>query len=76
MTPLGESFRMIDAQQFQLAFWEWVWAVNEIVQGQIVNIDGKCLRGSDDERLGQTCDLHGQRLGGGKRDCSGTAQGG
>jgi predicted transposase YbfD/YdcC len=44
---------MIDAQQFQLAFWEWVWAVNDIVQGQIVNIDGKCLRGSDDQRLGK-----------------------
>jgi predicted transposase YbfD/YdcC len=44
---------MIDAQQFQLAFWEWVWAVNDIVQGQIVNIDGKCLRGSDDRKLGK-----------------------
>jgi len=49
----GRVFGMIDAQQFQLAFWEWVWAVNDIVQGQIVNIDGKCLRGSDDQRLGK-----------------------
>jgi hypothetical protein len=46
-------FSMIDAQQFQLAFWEWVCAVNELIQGQVVNIDGKCLRGSNDEKLGK-----------------------
>jgi predicted transposase YbfD/YdcC len=44
---------LIDAQQFQLAFYEWVWAVNDIIQGQVINIDGKCLRGSDDQRLGK-----------------------
>ncbi len=49
----GRVFSMIDAQQFQLAFWEWVWAVNEIIQGQIVNIDGKCLCGSHDSTLGK-----------------------
>jgi len=38
----GRVFSMIDAQQFQLAFYEWVLAVNQIVQGQIINIDGKC----------------------------------
>jgi len=49
----GRVFSLIDAQQFQLAFYEWVWAVNDILQGQIINIDGKCLRGSDDNRLGK-----------------------
>lgn len=49
----GRVFSLIDAQQFQLAFYEWVWAVNDIIQGQIINIDGKCLRGSDDQRLGK-----------------------
>ena len=49
----GRVFSMIDAQQFQLAFWEWVCAVNELIQGQVINIDGKCLRGSDDETLGK-----------------------
>ncbi len=34
-------------------FLEWVWAVNDVVQIQIVNIDGKCLRGSDDRKLGK-----------------------
>ena len=50
--PNGIS-SLIDAQQFQMAFFEWVWAVNDILQGQIINIDGKCLRGSDDQRLGK-----------------------
>jgi len=36
----GRVFSMIDAQQFQLAFYEWVLAVNEIIRGQIINIDG------------------------------------
>ena len=49
----GRVFARIDAQQFQLAFYEWVWAVNEIIQGQIINIDGKQLRGSKDKVLGK-----------------------
>ena len=46
-------FSIIDAQQFQFAFYDWVLAVNEIVAGQVINIDGKCLRGSDEKRLGK-----------------------
>jgi predicted transposase YbfD/YdcC len=49
----GRVFSMIDAQQFQLAFYEWVWAVNDIIHGQIINIDGKQLRGSKDKVLGK-----------------------
>jgi predicted transposase YbfD/YdcC len=49
----GRVFRRIDAQEFQKAFFEWVIAVNDLIQGQIVNIDGKCLRGSDDKGLGK-----------------------
>ena len=58
----GRVFSLIDAQQFQLAFYtapavrcrcEWVWAVNDIIQGQVINIDGKCLRGADDQKLGK-----------------------
>ena len=49
----GRVFSLLDAEQFQAAFYEWVQAVWEITQGQIVNIDGKCLRGSDDTRLGK-----------------------
>ena len=49
----GRVFSMLDAQQFQLAFYEWVLAVNEIVHGQIINIDGKRLAGSEDKFLGK-----------------------
>jgi len=49
----GRVFSRIDAQQFQLSFWEWVCAVNNLIQGQVINIDGKCLRGSDDQKLGK-----------------------
>lgn len=49
----GRVFSQINAEEFQLAFYEWVWAVNEIVQGQIVNLDGKQLRGSKDKVLGK-----------------------
>ena len=49
----GRVFSMLDAQQFQLAFYEWVLAVNEIVHGQIINIDGKRLAGSEDKFIGK-----------------------
>ena len=49
----GRVFAMIEAEQFQKAFYEWVLAVNEIVQGQIINIDGKRLAGSQDQFLGK-----------------------
>ena len=49
----GRVFSRIDAQEFQFAFYEWVWAVNDIVQVQIINIDGKQLRGSKDKVLGK-----------------------
>jgi len=49
----GRVFSMINAQEFQASFYDWVWAVYEITQGQIVSIDGKCLRGSDDKALGK-----------------------
>ncbi len=49
----GRVFNRIDAEDFQKAFFEWVMAVNTIIQGQIINIDGKCLRGSSDQFLGK-----------------------
>jgi predicted transposase YbfD/YdcC len=49
----GRVFSLLDAGQFQKAFYEWVWAIHEIVQGQIINIDGKRLGGSQDKSLGK-----------------------
>jgi hypothetical protein len=55
--PSHDTFRrvfsLIDAQEFQTAFYEWGLAVNEIIQGQIISLDGKCLRGSDNKLLGK-----------------------
>ena len=50
---IGRVFSMLDAQEFQRSFYEWVWAVNDLIQGQIINIDGKCLCGSEDHNLGK-----------------------
>jgi hypothetical protein len=50
---IGRAFSRINAQEFQPAFCEWVWAVNDFIQGQIINIDGKQLRGSKDKVLGK-----------------------
>ena len=49
----GRVFSKIDAEQFQRAFYEWVLAVNDIIHGQIINLDGKQLRGSKDKVLGK-----------------------
>ena len=49
----GRVFSMIDAEEFQAAFYDWVWAVYEITQGQIISVDGKCMLGSEDQRLGK-----------------------
>ena len=49
----GRVFSMLDAQEFQAAFVEWVQAVYAVTQGQIINLDGKCLRGSQDQPLGK-----------------------
>lgn len=49
----GRVFGLIDALEFQKAFHEWVFAINDMIHGQIINIDGKCLRGSDDQALGK-----------------------
>ena len=44
---------MINAEEFQKAFRDWVVAVNEVIGGQIINVDGKCLRGSNNQVLGK-----------------------
>lgn len=36
----GRVFSLISVQEFQRAFWEWVWAVNELIQGLYVY--GRC----------------------------------
>ena len=49
----GRVFSAIDAEQFQRCFIEWVKAVSDITEGQIVAIDGKTLRRSHDRGSGK-----------------------
>ena len=45
---------MLDAQQFQDCFLEWVKAVSDVTRGQVIAIDGKTLRRSHDRSLGKS----------------------
>lgn len=55
--PSHDTFRrvfaMLDAEQFQSCFIDWIRAVYKITQGQVVPIDGKKLRRSHDKTIGQ-----------------------
>ncbi len=44
----GRVFARLDAEQFENCFIDWVRAVSDVVEGQIVAIDGKTLRRSHD----------------------------
>jgi len=49
----GRVFAAIDPEEFQTSFMEWVQAICELTQGQVIAIDGKQLRGSQDGYLGK-----------------------
>jgi len=49
----GRVFARLDPEGFQQCFLGWVQAVSEFTGGQVVAIDGKCLRRSHDKRLGK-----------------------
>ena len=46
-------FAKLDPQQFQQSFVSWISSVSEVTQGQVIAIDGKTLRRSDDKALGR-----------------------
>ena len=50
----GRVFARLDPVQFERCFKEWVDAVNEVMEGQVVAIDGKTLRGSHDRFAGKS----------------------
>ena len=50
----GRVFALLDAQQFQDCFLEWVKAVSDVTRGQVIAIDGKTLRRSHDRSLGKS----------------------
>jgi hypothetical protein len=47
----GRVFGAINPEEFENSFMEWVQAINELTQGQVIAIDGKQLRGSQDSDL-------------------------
>ena len=49
----GRVFALLDPEQFQACFTEWVSAISEVFQGQIVAVDGKTLRRSRDKAAGK-----------------------
>ena len=49
---LGDTFAVLDPEQFRAGFLNWMQAVCEVVTG-VVAIDGKKLRRSHDKRLGK-----------------------
>ncbi len=49
----GRVFALLDAERFQRCFVEWIQAVEQRTQGQIIALDGKQLRRSHDKTLGK-----------------------
>ena len=50
-TP-GRVFTRLDAARFEACFRDWVQAAFQLTRGQVVPVDGKCLRGSHDRSRG------------------------
>src|SRR5215213_8836712 len=43
-------FRWLDPEGFETCFLRWIQAVSEVTKGQVIAIDGKKLRRSQDKR--------------------------
>jgi hypothetical protein len=64
--PSHDTFRrvfsLLDAVAFQERFIRWVEGVFTVTRGQVVSVDGKTARGSQDKGKGK-CLASGQRVG-------------
>ncbi|HSJ53846.1 MAG TPA: ISAs1 family transposase [Anaerolineae bacterium] len=49
----GRVFGLLDPDQFQTCFTNWILSVSEVTKGQVIAIDGKTLRRSHDKTLGK-----------------------
>jgi predicted transposase YbfD/YdcC len=49
----GRVFSLLDAEQFRGCFINWVQAICEVLEDQVVAIDGKTLRRSHDRTVGK-----------------------
>jgi predicted transposase YbfD/YdcC len=46
-------FAALDAEEFQICFMDWIEAVEELTEGQVIAVDGKTLRRSHDRSKGK-----------------------
>jgi predicted transposase YbfD/YdcC len=49
----GRVFAQLNPDQFQTCFVNWITAASELIDGQVIAIDGKTLRRSHDKTLGK-----------------------
>ncbi len=49
----GRVFGMIDPEQFEACFVSWIQAIAKLTNGEIIALDGKCLRRSHDKTSGK-----------------------
>jgi predicted transposase YbfD/YdcC len=49
----GRVFAALNPVEFENSFMEWVQAINQLTQGQVIAIDGKQMRGSKDIPAGK-----------------------
>jgi predicted transposase YbfD/YdcC len=56
-TPSDDTYRRVfaalDAGEFQSCFMDWIEAVEELTEGQVIAVDGKTLRRSHDRSKGK-----------------------
>ena len=50
----GNVFAVIDTEQFSKCFSHWVADLSQLSDGEIISLDGKCLRGSIDRASNKT----------------------
>lgn len=49
----GRLFRYLDPEAFEAGFRQWTAGLRQRIGGEVIPIDGKCLRGSHDRGLGK-----------------------
>ena len=49
----GRVFALIDPEQFEACFVSWIQAIAKLTNGEIIALDGKCLRRSHDKTSGK-----------------------
>lgn len=49
----GRVFAAIDPDEFEKSFRDWVQTIHELTQGQVIALDGKQLRGSQESETGR-----------------------